>query len=776
MRQLPASCYRLQLRGGMDFEAATGVLPYLGGLGISHLYLSPVFAAQPGSSHGYDVIDPTAIDPELGGREGFGRLAAAARAHEIGIVLDIVPNHMAFTLDNPWLRDLLANGDASRYRAHFDIAPDRRLMLPMLQAPFEEVLRDGGIAVEMDEAGAVLVHGPLRVPLDARTLPETLPRPDDHAAIRALHDRQFWRLCHWRAERDAITHRRFFSISGLIGMRIEDRAVFEDTHRLIFDLCDSGAVDGLRVDHVDGLADPGEYLARLRDRLPETPVWVEKIIAPGESLPDWPIAGTTGYVLARDLAQVLTSESGARRIDDFYRRVTDRRAAFGEVVERAKRMMLETELAAELWRLQAMVAKAAAVDPVASEYGPETWRRAIIGLITHLDRYRTYLGGGAVRPEDEAALREAASAAAAQDGGRRALDFIVDRLLDVEADADLPRRFQQVSGAVMAKGQEDTAFYRHNALISANEVGAEPSMPAIDAARFHAQMQARARDMPHGLSLTSSHDTKRSEDARARIIALSHHPDAAEALFDAASDVSGAGRVDPNLRWYLAQSLWAMLPGGEGSEALETRLCDHATKAMREAKDGTTWQDPDAEYEGTVLDYARALVPAFDPPPAETDPAARTAARLSLAQLALKLTVPGIPDIYQGCEIGNYRLTDPDNRAPVDFARLAAALEDAGTLASGADRQKFDLTRGLLMLRRDDPALFRDGDYRPDDDAPGGTVGFRRVFGDRALRVLVAAPAPLDARALDPREGEARIWPPPDAAISDAAAAIFLRR
>ncbi|WCR10834.1 malto-oligosyltrehalose synthase [Paracoccus stylophorae] len=773
MRHLPASCYRLQLRGGMDFDRAERVLGYLERLGITHLYLSPIFAAQPGSSHGYDVIDPTVIDAALGGRAGFDRLAVAARARGIGIVLDIVPNHMAFTLDNPWLRDLLAKGDASRYRAHFDIAPDRRLVLPMLPAPFEDVLQDGGFAVEDDEGGPVLVHGPLRVPLDARTMPDTLPGPDDRAAIRALHDRQFWRLCHWRAERDAITHRRFFSISGLIGVRVEDARVFEDTHRLIIELCKSGTVAGLRIDHIDGLADPAAYLERLRDRLPDTPLWVEKIIAPDETLPDWPIAGTTGYVLARDIAQVLTDTGGARRIDDFYRGITGRTADFGDVVASAKRQVLETELAAELWQLHAMVMRAAADDPVAAEYGPETWRRAIVELIAHLDRYRPYLDDSDPRPEDVAALEDAASRAA-EDAERHAVDFLLRCLLDPDGKATALRlRFQQVSGAVMAKGQEDTAFYRYNALIGANEVGAEPDRPAIDAATFHARMHARMRDMPQGLSLTSSHDTKRSEDARARLAALSHHPDAAEALFAAASAVDGADAVDPNLRWYLVQSLWAMMPGCDGRDDLATRLCDHATKAMREAKEGTSWQDPNEAFEAAGLAFVRSLARALDPLPAATQDAARTASRLSLAQVALKLTLPGIPDIYQDCEIGNYRLTDPDNRAPVDFARLDAALDDPATLLRKEDREKLDLTRRLLGLRRDEPVLFAAGEYLPDDQAPAGTVGFRRVHGNSILRVLVSAPAPLDAQAVAARAGEVRIWPPADHAMSECAVALF---
>lgn len=775
MPSLPSSCYRLQLRNGMTFAAATRLLPYLFRLGISHLYLSPVFAAQPGSTHGYDVIDPTMIDPALGGRAGFERLSQAAHAQGMGIILDIVPNHVAFTLENPWVRDVLARGRNSRYFGHFDILPDQKLALPMLEAPFEEVLDKAGFTVAMADDGPVLVHGQLRVPLDPVTLCHDLPRPTDRDEIRALHDRQFWRLCHWRTERDAITHRRFFNITGLIGVRVEDESVFEDSHRLIFDLIGSGAVSGLRIDHIDGLADPASYLRRLHARLPDTPVWLEKILAPGETLPDWPVAGTTGYVLACDIGQLLTDCDGAHRLDTLYQRETGRQAEFGAIVVAAKRAILETELAAELWQLQALASALAATDRLVCEYGPETWRQTILALIAHLGRYRTYLAGDTPRGEDIAALNAAADAAATGLPDRRPLDFLRRALIAPNPASDRLRlRFQQVAGAVMAKGQEDTAFYRYNRLLSANEVGAEPELPAICVATFHRRMQARARDMPHGLSLTSSHDTKRSEDARMRIAALAHHPETMAALMDRANDIKGADRVDANLRWYLVQSLWALYPGAGSSRELAGRLCDHATKAMREAKEGTTWQDPDDAYEAPVLTYVNALVAAFTKLPEVTASAARTAKRLSLAQLALKLTLPGIPDIYQGCEVGNYRLTDPDNRAAVDFDRLDAALEDTSALPP-LDREKLGLTRTVLALRRDHPALFTDGSYEP-LETHHDALGFRRRMNGQSLRVMATLGPPLDRTARQANPDETRIWPPDSAGasnLSSSAIALF---
>lgn len=765
MPRLPSSCYRLQLRNGTDFEKAAELLPYLARLGVSDLYLSPIFAAQPGSTHGYDVIDPTQIDSDLGGRHGFDRLADAAKALGIDIILDIVPNHVAFTLDNPWLRDVLAKGEKSRYFHCFDIMPNKRLALPMLEAPFEEILNEGGISVEAGADGPVMLQGDLRVPLDPHTVQEDLEQMD-RTAIKHLHDRQFWRLCHWRTERDAITHRRFFNVTSLIGIRAEDPAVLDETHSLIFDLVESGAVAGLRIDHIDGLADPAAYLRRLEARLPDTPIWLEKILAPGESLPDWRVEGTTGYVLARDIAQVLTNGDGADRVNALYQRETGRHEKFGRIVASAKRAILETELAAELWRLQAMVEDLAADDRVASEYGPETWRQAILSLIAELSRYRTYLDGTTPSADDVAVLRDAADIAAEGLPDRRPLDFLQRVLLDPDpAHSPLRLRLQQVSGAVMAKGQEDTAFYRYNALLSANEVGAEPDQPAIDDATFHHRMQARLRDMPGGLSLTSSHDTKRSEDARMRIAALTHHPEAMKALTERAGEINGES-VDPNLRWYLIQSLWAIHPGAGTPQEMTERLCAHATKAMREAKEGTSWQHPDDAYESAALHYAAALVMAFATLPERTAEAARTAERLSLAQLSLKLTLPGIPDIYQGGEIGNYRLTDPDNRAAVHFDFLATALDDPGTL-SALDCAKLDLTRTILTLRRDNKEFFAAAGYEPDATSPD-TLSFIRRAGGQSLRVVVSRGPALERAACEAGPGEKQIWPGSDSDLTGA--------
>ncbi|MEM7487543.1 MAG: malto-oligosyltrehalose synthase, partial [Pseudomonadota bacterium] len=649
--RLPSATYRLQLRDGVDFARAATLVPYLADLGVSHLYLSPVFTAVSGSSHGYDVTDPNEVDPVLGGRAGLEALSTALRDAGLGLILDIVPNHMAFSVENVWLRDVLRHGRDSAYAGHFDIDwSSGRLRLPWLPRPFADMAADGEIAVDGDH----MVAGGLRVPL------ATMPS-DDPARV---HDAQPWRLTHWRTEAAAIDHRRFFTVTGLIGLRVEDRAVFEDVHRLTFALVDDGVVQGLRVDHVDGLADPAQYLDRLRARVPDTPVWVEKILTGDETLPDWPVQGTTGYVAGRAIARVLTDGAGATALAEGW-------PPFDAVRDGAKDQIVTTELPAELERLTDLAERAGE----AFEWGRAAWRAALLAYIRAFPRYRSYTTADDV-PAPEAALIRAAGDRATSHLTPAAPD-LVSLLLDPR-HAELRLRLQQLTGAAIAKAQEDTAFYRWVPLLSANEVGAEPDHPAMDVNALHAFARRRFETMPAGLTLTSSHDTKRAEDARMRIAAISHAPEVREMLLAQVPD------LPPPWGSYLAQSAFAAQPEGDLSE----RLPAHLEKAMREAKRETFWIAPDATFEGPVLDAARLVAGRFDPLPADLAAVARRAEKLSLAQCALKLLLPGIPDIYQGTEIGSFLLTDPDNRRPVPFDRLAD-----GTDLAPFDRVKLDLTR-----------------------------------------------------------------------------------
>ena len=683
---VPLATYRIQLRDGVGFEEVEARLDHLCEMGISHLYLSPIFAAVPGSTHGYDVIDPSQIDPAIGGRAGFERLADKAISRNLGIILDIVPNHTAFSLENPWLRDVLIHGRKSRYAGHFDIDWSAgRLVLPFLPEPFEKMLEEDRFSLEE----GYWVFGDTRVPLAAGTEGGRAGREE----LRRLHGAQHWRLRHWEIERDGITHRRFFNITGLIGMRVEERAVFEDTHRLTIDLVRQGLVHGLRIDHVDGLADPRGYLEWLAAALPGTPVWVEKILSGRETLPDgWRTAGTTGYEAARMIARLLTDKAGYAELDTEWRRRTGATGDFEQVLAAAKHDVLVNELAAELHRLIAIAAEAVSGSAL-SEPGPESLREAIVAMLAAMPRYRTYVDAAGASDDDVRLIHDLVARARTGLRSDRVLNHLADLLLQPATPAAraFASRFQQVSGALLAKAQEDTAGFRWTRFAAANEVGAEPDDATVgeeEADRFLALR--RTTDM----TLTSSHDTKRSEDARMRLVAISHHPAAFSSLVEAAEKLPETGGVEPKWRWYVVQSALAIWDGG--SDALKARLAQHLQKAMREAKETTFWTSPNEAAESSARAFAEALCNAWrTTPPAEIEAIVSRGQVLSLAQVALKCLMPGFPDFYRGTEAPFFALTDPDNRLPVDWSGIDDLPESAGFAG-----EKVRLTRRLLELRR----------------------------------------------------------------------------
>ncbi|WP_306120090.1 MULTISPECIES: malto-oligosyltrehalose synthase [unclassified Roseitalea] len=782
---VPRATYRLQFRGGMDFDHAASLAPYLARLGISHLYASPIFAAMPGSTHGYDVIDHNRIDDTLGGRAGFDRLTAALDAEGLGLILDIVPNHMAASPHNGWWRDVLSHGPQSAFAGHFDIdwsAP--KLVLPTLGKPYGDALCEGELGLARDGQGLCLTYfehafplcpvswpavhdaiptgadelrGWLSDPGNAEALDERLSAlSDDGEALHRIHEMQHWRLAYWRLARDGLTYRRFFEIADLVGVRVDDAAVFDDVHRLTLGLVETGQVQGLRIDHVDGLADPAGYLARLRQRVrDDVPIWVEKILGADEPMcGHWPVQGTTGYELANAVTGLLTDADGSRRLATGFDAHAGRSHDPAAMLAAAKREILTVNLAAELHRLVALARRVAVDDPRARDRGPDTVRRALIAIACAMPVYRTYLADpdhGAVNDrlmcEVEA---DAARAVDLEDAG--AVRDLIRLLVECRSDtANLLRaRFEQTTGALMAKALEDTHFYRHVRLLSANEVGAEPEPVALAPTAFETFVAHRMSTQQRPLNGTATHDTKRGEDARMRIAAIAddagNWTDAVH-RWDDVLGKSGADMPDAEDRWLFYQ---ALLGAWEPDDAaLAARMREYMIKAAREAKRRTRWTSTDTRYETALADFVSdalgnsAFVADFA---TVSGPLIAAGERRSLVQLALKLTLPGIADIYQGTEWADLSLVDPDNRRPVDFAARQAML--AGQPVPGAsafDRAKMTLMARLLQLRRRLPELFACGAYLPLEPANGparngAAIGFARVFEERAITVIAETP------------------------------------
>ncbi|MEV6956294.1 malto-oligosyltrehalose synthase [Streptomyces sp. NPDC051183] len=668
---VPASTYRLQLRPEFPFAAAAEAVPYLAALGVSHLHLSPVLEAVPGSAHGYDVTDHSRVRAELGGEPGLRALAGTARAHGLGLVLDIVPNHMAvpspLRLNRP-LWEVLRDGPGSPFARWFDIdweAGGGQVLLPLLAGPL--------VQEELKADGDVLRYGELEFPLREGTAGLELPE---------LLAAQWYRPAWWREARTSLNYRRFFTISELIGVRVEDPEVFAATHAKVLELVRDGVVEGLRIDHVDGLADPEGYLRRLRAATGGN-CWVvvEKILAREERLPPaWPVAGTTGYDALHRVDGVFTDPAGTGRLAERYLELTGL-PDWAQTAEASARAVLTGDLAAELAALQRRA-------------GPEL-SDAVRELLIAYPVYRPYPGetglpAGALAA---AAARTGADAVAGEDavagtGPVAGTDAVAGVCELVLRDQQFAARFAQTSAALRAKSLEDRAFYRYAPLLSATEVGGEPGDPAVPVAEFHAYCAALARDWPGTGTVLSTHDTKRSADVRARIAVLSQDP-----------ELMGApAGEDPQLAWVARQTALGLGDVPERAERLEQALL----KGVREAALHTSWTEQDAAYEAAVGQYARSA-PADAGPPAAFAEAAR-ANQLGMA--LLHLAMPGVPEVYQGTETEYRALVDPDNRRPARFPREELARLDAGAAPRGPAQEKLALTAALLRLRRTRPGLF----------------------------------------------------------------------
>ena len=769
---IPTSTYRIQFRNGMTFDRAAALVPYLKRLGISHLYASPVFTATSGSTHGYDVTDANEIDPTIGGREGFDRMAQALKAAGLGLILDIVPNHMAASLENPWWRDVIEHGEDSRYARHFDIDWSRRLTLPFLGDTFEAVLANGEISVQPDPKTGrpALAYFDNFYPLtpaswqgrEAEVLALT-----DKADIAALHDQQPWRLMSWRDAPRDLSYRRFFEITGLAGVRVEDDTVFDDTHRLILELVHSGAVDGLRVDHVDGLADPQAYLARLRETAgPECYITVEKILGKGEHIPeDWPISGTTGYEFIAALSDVLVDDDKLDALRQAYDEAVGKPVDMKAELRAAKLLMVDRNFEGEFTTLLRL-----AMDLAATQHRTldETLVRAALReLLVAFPVYRTYGTASGLPQASQQLLQKVVARVKNSDYApdTEALDFVAAILAsDEPAAATFRTRFQQLTGPLMAKSVEDTLFFRQHMDLALNEVGAEPLPRVFSLDRFHAEMKTRLERQPDALSGTSTHDTKRGEDARARLYSLTEAPDDWAAhvvrwhqMNDSKVTVLFDGPTPkPELAWMLYQALAGVWPvtltpqDTAGLQALEERFIPFVEKALREAKLRTDWADSNDVYETVVLDYARHLLSpdnqAFLEDFYQTlQPFVRAGLVNSLTQTVIKLTAPGVPDIYQGSETLNFSLVDPDNRREPDFAALEQHLfsDDEPVPTSEADWMsgalKQQVITHVLHYRQRKPDLFRRGDYVPlaaTGDNADHLIAFARQQGNDALIVI----------------------------------------
>jgi (1->4)-alpha-D-glucan 1-alpha-D-glucosylmutase len=707
------STYRLQLRGessgfGFTFEDAENLVDYLGELGVTHLYLSPIMTAARGSNHGYDVTDPTTVSPELGGPDGLARLSAAARARGMGLIVDIVPNHVG--IDNPeqnaWWWDVLRHGKGSQYAAFFDIDWDLdeggRIVLPILGSDDD--------AADLKVDGDVLRLGDLALPIAPGTGEGTGPE---------VHDRQHYRMVGWR--NGVCGYRRFFSITSLTGLRQEDRTVFDASHAEVARWFSEALVDGVRIDHPDGLSDPCGYLSRLRELVgPDAWIVIEKILAVDEALePTLPVDGTTGYDVLRQVGGVFVDPAGEQALTALVDSAGVDYRAMPNLLAELKILAATETLATELARLRRAIAEAAGTDHALL---PE----AVAALLTHIGVYRSdYPGLVALLPTAMAETQ----AESPQLGP--ALEVLAAALANGGEPAT---RLQQLCGAVTAKAIEDCLFYRDARLVSLNEVGGEPRRFGVGLAEFHHGAATRARLWPQTMTTLTTHDTKRGEDVRARIGVLSQVP-SLWTEFVARWEVQ-APSPDPATGRFLWQNVFGVWPvSGEVTDELRSRLHAYAEKAIREAAWHTSWNDPDAGFEDAVH---RWLDTVLDGPVAgqltelviQLNPHAASDA---LGQKLLALTVPGIPDVYQGTELWDDSLVDPDNRRAVDYAARRSALKEL-------QHPKIRVVTAALWMRRSRPETFLRGDYIPvlaDGEASDHVVAFRRGWDGRDILVAV---------------------------------------
>ncbi len=870
---IPIATYRLQLTADFNFDVAAAVVPYLAALGITHLYASPFMKAAEGSTHGYDIVDHTKFNPELGGEEGFERLSAALQRHDIGLILDFVPNHVGVHFAaNPWWLDVLEWGQASPHAVSFDIDWDQLpyrarggVLLPILGTSYGQALENGAIKLRYDagegcfsawyfehrlpiaperyseilrmlvkEAAAedspdgqrILTlaarYTGLRHPnrreapafkaelksiggsteIITRGLSAYRAGPDRAAPTLALHhllERQHYKLGHWRLASSDINYRRFFDVNTLAGLRVEDTGTFDAIHTLVKKLIVEGKLQGLRLDHIDGLRDPAQYFQRLRRLVRDAqgghprPFYtvIEKILGEEEKLPKFRgVHGTTGYEWMNVLTQVLIDGNGLAPLDEVWRQISNQSPKLEPVLLDAKRRVLETLLASEFTVLTRLLARIASGHYSTRDYAADSLRQALELYALHFPVYRTYLTSSGPGVHDRALIAETIEKAradwyAADDG---IFEFLRDALTtDLLKPGRAPhgaprvRRFamkvQQFTGPLMAKSLEDTAFYRYHRLLALNEVGGDPSAQALPVDAFHSMMVARARDWPHGMTATATHDTKRGEDARMRIMALAEIPGewtstiARWKLLNAPHLVTDGDMRAPSatFEYMLYQTLLGAWQPDD--QTFPARLQAYALKAAREGKQETSWLNPHAAYEAGLETFIARILDRsqssefLDSLQMLARRVALLGALNSLSQLTLKATLPGVPDFYQGTEFWDFSMVDPDNRRPVDFVARAHALEalelpDWPRLMENwpGGELKLAWTRSLLRLRTECADVFTQGDYVPlkvSGPHRDHFIAHARRHGREAVIVVVA-------RRFAPFTDSGRAWPDPE--------------
>lgn len=735
--RVPRATYRLQFHKEFTLRHALELVPFMTELGISHVYASPLLKAIPGSTHGYDVCDFSRLNPELGTEEDLRALVQALKERGMGLVLDIVPNHMGIGAENPWWWDVLLHGESSRFASHFDIdwAPlDPRLrgklLLPLLGDEYEKVLHSGSFIVQIERAMPVLRYFEHKFPLvltpgvvRQRSLTQLVDELNGNPnALDSVLQQQHYRLTYWRHGDSQLNYRRFFNIATLAGIRVEDPVVFDAVHECVLRWWREGLLDGLRIDHIDGLRDPAGYLRRLRDAAPGVWLVVEKILETHEALPeDWPVDGTSGYDFLNRVSSLFIDPAGEAPLTGFYHQFTGEPTEYAAVVHESQRWVLRQLFVTEVQRLVQALVKAVARNWRGQTLAQHQLREALVEVIACFPVYRTYIPpvGDSVSEVDELVISRSMDLARQErpDLPPALFELIEDLLLlrwDGNEEREFVLRFQQLTGPAMAKGAEDTACYRYNRLIALNTVGGDPGQFGAPPERFHLHCIRDQQRWPHAMLATSTHDTKRGEDVRARLSLLTEMPAVWMQAVQRWSQMNAryrSGRFpDRNIEYFYYQTLVGAWPLSLDRAWLVME------KASCEAKQHTTWTERNADYDRILREFVahtlgdRSFLADLSQ---FVHPLVEPGYINSLAQTLLKLTTPGVPDIYQGNVLWDFSLVDPDNRRPVDFEtreRAATAIRQM-TLDQVLQRRaegfpKLWLIQKSLQFRARRPELF----------------------------------------------------------------------